>query len=220
MTAGNGLNVTYTPSNKAKTITCGTASIAFDHDPEHQRYAQTSLAGVTFYLAGAGVLAERFAGAGGSVRWTNYLMVGGRFIGIHVENSDETTLTRYFHTDHLGSIAVITREPEVGLPLVVERLSYDAWGLRRNPDGQADPSGSIASEASRGFTGHEHLEAVGLIHVKRPRLRPAARPLRHARSHDRGPVLHPGLEPLQLRRQQPPQLHRPLRLLLPRMLHL
>ncbi len=99
------------------------------------------------------------------MRWTNYLMAGGRYIGIHVENSDETTVTRYFHTDHLGSIAVITREPEVGLPLVVERLSYDAWGVRRNPDGQADPSGSIASEASRGFTGHEHLEAVGLIHM-------------------------------------------------------
>ena len=40
------------------------------------------------------MLAERFAGTGGTVRWTNYLMVGGRFIGIHVENSDETTATR------------------------------------------------------------------------------------------------------------------------------
>jgi len=47
------------------------------------------------------VLAERFAGTGGTVRWTNDLMVGGRTIGIQVENSDETTLTRYFHTDHL-----------------------------------------------------------------------------------------------------------------------
>ena len=65
------------------------------------------------------MLAERFAGTGGTVRWTNYLVVGGRFIGIHVENSDETTATRYFHTDHLGSIAVITNEAGA----VVERLS-------------------------------------------------------------------------------------------------
>jgi hypothetical protein len=28
-------------------------------------------------------------------------MAGGRMIGIRVENADETTLTRYFHTDHL-----------------------------------------------------------------------------------------------------------------------
>jgi RHS repeat-associated protein len=47
----------------------------------------------------------------------------------------------------------------------VERLSYDAWGLRRQTNGEADPSGSIASETSRGFTGHEHLAEVGLIHM-------------------------------------------------------
>ncbi|HEY7550089.1 MAG TPA: RHS repeat-associated core domain-containing protein, partial [Hyphomicrobiaceae bacterium] len=161
MTSGNGLSVTYTAFNKPATITRGTASISFDHDPEHQRYAQTSLSGVTFYLSGGGVLAERFAGSGGTVRWTNYLIVGGRMIGIRVENSDETTLTRYFHADHLGSIAVIT--DEVGV--VKERLSYDAWGLRRNPDGTPDPSGSITSQSNRGFTGQEHLEAVGLIHM-------------------------------------------------------
>jgi hypothetical protein len=37
MTSGNGLSVTYTAFNKPATITRGTASIAFDHDPEHQR---------------------------------------------------------------------------------------------------------------------------------------------------------------------------------------
>jgi RHS repeat-associated protein len=82
-------------------------------------------------------------------------------IGIRVENADETTLTRYFHTDHLGSIAVITNETGA----VVERLSCDAWGVRRYPDGTPDPSGSIASSSSRGFTGHEHLAEVGLIHM-------------------------------------------------------
>jgi hypothetical protein len=80
---------------------------------------------------------------------------------IHVENSDETAATRYFHTNHLGSIAVITNE--VGA--VAERLSYDAWGLRRHPDGTPEPSGSISSQSSRGFTGHEHLAEVGLIHM-------------------------------------------------------
>jgi hypothetical protein len=99
------------------------------------------------------VLAERFAGSGGIVRWTNYLIVGGRLIGMHVENSDETTQTRYFHHDHLGSIAVITQEAGVGAGIVVERLSYDAWGQRRQPNGEPDPSGSISSQSSRGFNG-------------------------------------------------------------------
>jgi hypothetical protein len=139
MLSGNGLTFTYTAFNKPASITRGTASVSFDHDPEHQRYAQTSMSGVTLYISAGGVLAERFTGTGGSVRWTNYLIVGGRFIGIHVENSDETTLTRYFHTDHLGSIAVIT--DEAGVVPVDGRLSYDAWGLRRHTTGEIRPLG-------------------------------------------------------------------------------
>ena len=95
------------------------------------------------------------------MRWTNYLMASGGAVGMHVENSDETVSTRYFHKDHLGSISVITDESGA----VLERLSYDAWGKRRNADGSDDPSGSITSQASRGFTGHEELDSVGLVHM-------------------------------------------------------
>jgi hypothetical protein len=210
LVAGNGLTVTYTASNKAKTITRGTATVTFEHDPEHQRFAQSGPSGVTLYLSGMGVLAERFGQLGGPQRWTNYLMAGGRLVGIQVENADETTLTRWFHTYHLGSIAVITDETGA----VTQRLSYDAWGLRRHPDGTPDPAGAIQSESTRGFTGHEHLAEVGLNPHERPRLRPAARPLRHPRPDDGGPVLHPGVEPVLVRRQLAGQLHRPLRLLL------
>jgi RHS repeat-associated protein len=108
------------------------------------------------------MFAERFAGlGGGGARWTNYLIAGGRLIGVHVQKADETTATRYFHTDHLGSISVITDEAGV----VVERLSYDAWGKRRHPDGSPDPAGAITSETNRGFTGHEQLDSVGLVHM-------------------------------------------------------
>jgi RHS repeat-associated protein len=48
---------------------------------------------------------------------------------------------------------------------VVERLSYDAWGRRRFPDGTDDPSGSITSQTTRGFTGHEELGDVSLVHM-------------------------------------------------------
>ena len=95
------------------------------------------------------------------MRWTNYLMAAGSLVGMHVENSDETTSTRYFHKDHLGSIAVITDEAGA----VVERLSYDAWGKRRNADGTDDSAGSITSQTNRGFTGHEELDSVGLVHM-------------------------------------------------------
>jgi RHS repeat-associated protein len=69
--------------------------------------------------------------------------------------------TRYFHTDHLGSISVISDENGV----VVERLSFDAWGKRRHPDGTDDTTGSITSQTTRGFTGEEELSVAGLVHL-------------------------------------------------------
>lgn len=161
MTSGNGLTVTYTASNKTATITRGTTSISFDHDPEHQRYSQLSASGLTLYIGGGGVLAERFVGSGSTVQWTNYLFAAGQMVGVFVERSDETVATRYFHLDHLGSVSVITDENGV----VVERLSYDAWGVRRHPDGTPDPAHAITSQSTRGFTGHEQLDSVGLIHM-------------------------------------------------------
>jgi hypothetical protein len=54
--------------------------------------------------------------------------------------------------------------------VVTQRLSYDAWGLRRHPDGTPDPSGAIQAESTRGFTGPGsltigNLAEVGLIHM-------------------------------------------------------
>jgi len=67
------------------------------------------------------------------------------------------------HTDNLSSIAVITDESGA----VAERLSYDAWGKRRFPNGADDPSGNLnsRSQTTRGFTGQEELADVGLVHL-------------------------------------------------------
>jgi hypothetical protein len=139
VTSGNGLTVAYTSFNKPASITRGTTTIAFNHDPEHQRFTQLTPSGVMLYLSGGGV------------QWTNYLVAGGKLVGVHIQKADETTATRYFHTDHLGSISVITNE-DGG---VVERLSYDAWGKRRHPDGtptRPGPSPARPTAASPGMS--------------------------------------------------------------------
>ena len=84
-------------------------------------------------------------------------MVGVRFLAI----ATQTVTLRYFHTDHLGSIAVITDQNGA----VAERLSYDAWGKRRFANGADDPAGSIASQTAYGFTGQEELSVTGLVHL-------------------------------------------------------
>lgn len=68
----------------------------------------------------------------------------------------------YFHTDHLGSITAVTND----LGTVVERLSYDAWGKRRNPDSSEAMCSAITGQSTtRGFTTHEHLDSVDIIHM-------------------------------------------------------
>jgi RHS repeat-associated protein len=162
--AGNGLTMVYSSFNKPVRITRGTTTVNFVHDPEQQRHKQTDPSGETIYLTddlGSGVLVEKLTGAGGQVQWTNYLLAAGEMVGMKVERSDETADLRYFHKDHLNSIAALTNESGTA----VEQLSYDAWGKRRFPNGDDDPAGSLTSQTTRGFTGQEQLDDVGLIHM-------------------------------------------------------
>ncbi|MCG8651041.1 MAG: hypothetical protein MI861_14480, partial [Pirellulales bacterium] len=75
-------------------------------------------------------------------------------------NTVTSSKTRYLHRDHLGSVESITDEAGA----ISEQLSYDPHGKRRLGDWQAG-SPTTPAETPRGFTGHEHLDAVGLIHM-------------------------------------------------------
>jgi RHS repeat-associated protein len=161
-TGGLGRSIIYTSYNKPASITQGTRTISFADDYDHQRYKQVTPEGSTLYIGAFGVLAELSNPGASGQKWTEYLSVGSAKVGMRViQTASETLSTRYFHTDHLGSISVITDENG----LVVERLSYDAWGKRRNPNGTDDTTGSITSQSTRGFTGEEQLSVAGLVHL-------------------------------------------------------
>jgi uncharacterized protein RhaS with RHS repeats len=51
------------------------------------------------------------------------------------EFATDLSTTRYFHTDNLGSMAVITNETGAA----VKRDGYDAWGGRRFPTAPTIP---------------------------------------------------------------------------------
>ena len=80
------------------------------------------------------------------------------------EDTSPTKTTRYLHKDHLGSVVAITTETGT----VVESLAYDAWGKRRPASTWQTPAPGVfiaAITLTRGFTMHEHLDQVGLIHM-------------------------------------------------------
>jgi RHS repeat-associated protein len=95
-----------------------------------------------------------------SNQWNEYLTAGSVMVGVRFNNFSTVT-TRYFHTDHLGSVSVITDETGI----VKEQLSYDAWGKRRYANGQDDPNDLITSVTTRGFTDQEELSIAGLVHL-------------------------------------------------------
>src|SRR5690606_34811197 len=77
-------------------------------------------------------------------------------------NDNGTEQLLYVSTDHLGSPLMVTD----GSGNVLEEYSFDAWGRRRNPADWNDYSTNITSQfLIRGYTGHEHLDEVGIINM-------------------------------------------------------
>ena len=86
----------------------------------------------------------------------------------------ETALV--YHYDHLGSIERITPYGSTSTTYVLDgagrqsRYSYDAWGQRRDPNDwsgkpETTADGGADDATPRGFTGHEMLDDLGLVHM-------------------------------------------------------
>lgn len=168
-----GRTIGYASFNKPNSITQGTVNVSFIHDPDHQRLKKIDTNGgtatTTLYLGAGPVYAELVTGGSGtSATWNDYLMAGGEMIGVRFDNISNplapVVTTRYFHKDHLGSVAVLTDENAN----VVQRLSYDPWGRQRNAATWADDTTGVLPTqdvTTRGFTGQEQLADVGLVHL-------------------------------------------------------
>ena len=70
--------------------------------------------------------------------------------------------THFLLQDHLGSnVAVVSFEGEL-----IEDLTYDAFGQRQKTGTDTLAKTDVFSSlTTRGYTGHEHLDGLGLIHM-------------------------------------------------------
>ncbi|WP_395047883.1 RHS repeat-associated core domain-containing protein [Flavobacterium sp.] len=79
-----------------------------------------------------------------------------------VIKSDGTTQNYfYLHRDYQGSILAVTNETGG----VVEKRLFDAWGAIAKVQDGAGNNLTKLTFFDRGYTGHQHLESVGLIHM-------------------------------------------------------
>src|SRR5688572_23878815 len=85
-------------------------------------------------------------------------------VAIHTRGG--SNVTRYLLKDHLGSVDRITDASGT----VLVKVSDDSFGKRRDGADWVGPPSSgdwtqIAAATRRGFTGHEHLDNLALIHM-------------------------------------------------------
>ena len=73
----------------------------------------------------------------------------------------ETQKLYYLHRDYLGSIVMLTDEEGN----IAERRHFDPWGQVLKVEDGAGNTLEKLTLLDRGFTGHEHLQTVGLIHM-------------------------------------------------------
>ncbi|OYQ38643.1 hypothetical protein CHU94_14410 [Rhodoferax sp. TH121] len=155
----------------------------FVYGPEHQRIRQTValsgngtssyFSGNTWYLNGEdnlGLTYEKEVRANGTTEHKHYLSAQGVTFALFTSrtgtlNGLPATTTSYFHQDQMSSISTITDETGA----VTERLAYDPWGKRRfisTTPGLMDTLDAIVGQKTdRGYTMHEHLDEVGVIHM-------------------------------------------------------
>lgn len=173
MLTGAGRSYTYTSYNLPRTITQGAATTSFAYSAERVRIKQTAPGETTVYINprwDAGTHYEKTTKpiTGGSVTEHQHYLYGSdgpvavhKVIATTTTGTTTSSHTRYLHRDHLGSVDAITNDTGA----LVERLSYDAWGQRRQPNGLDAATAPIPATTHHGYTGHEHLDGLGLIHM-------------------------------------------------------
>jgi len=169
MTNGGGRSIDYTWFNKPTSVTEGSNFSSFSYDTSHMRIVQTSSHGVKYYLnprIDKGGHYEKEIWDGNTIH-KHFIYGPSGVVGVHKAtdygntNVIDVQEINYFLKDHLGSIELVTDASAD----VLEHFSYDAFGKRRELDGRDSITRIIANSTHHGFTGHEHLDHVGLIHM-------------------------------------------------------
>lgn len=157
----------FTSFNKVKRIANDTSYAEIYYGPDQQRVMQKlfekrtgsqtyTLTRTKIYVNGGLVEVESFATTG-RTKITSY--IGGAGIVVkETQGVSTTTTTKYYLKDHLGSITGFTGDNGV----LLEEMSFDAWGQRRNADWTAMAT-LFKGSHERGFTNHEHYDLFSLI---------------------------------------------------------
>lgn len=174
------LEVTYTDFKKINTLSEMGKTYVLTYGVDDQRrkseyYATGGAQGtptLTKYYVGS---YEEEVDALGNIRKIHYLG-SAIYIETLTPGGTSTNTLYYSYADFQGSLVALTdaegkvlTETVNGVEKEIGRFAYDPWGARRNADNwtlaATTPSGGWGAITSRGYTGHEHLDAFGIINM-------------------------------------------------------
>lgn len=158
LTSGAGRSLSWTSFDMPESITKGTARIGFTYGPEHQRVRQDSNDGPVVVYADSQEVEWR--GQSPTVR--TYWPSG---IGFEIDgpNGGPSEL-HWVHRDRLGSVVAISGID--GSVPQEQKLEYDPWGKRRSEVNHIDTPDALDGKIDgKGYTGHEMLDGVDLVHM-------------------------------------------------------
>jgi RHS repeat-associated protein len=168
MVSRSGASVTWSTFNYPTTINqAGGNTSTFYYGAKRNTYRQVSVdAGVTENRVTIGDGAFERLIRGSQTEYRHFVSVNSRVVAI-VKRSSQTGNKKFYpHADHLGSVDVTTDETGA----VFLRTSFDAWGKRRGGTWTGAPTApektAIGASTHRGYTGHEQLDNLNLVHMK------------------------------------------------------
>ena len=154
--SGGGRSVSWTVYNKPATMSGEGSNISYLYGPDRARIAKQVDNGKTTYYPFKGHRIEIDNG-----QTTNRITVGlGGTSFEYLVKPSNVTESRLMLKDHLGSTDKIL---DANLA-VIEELSFDPWGARRNSD-WSTATQKISSSTPAGFTGHEMDDSVSLVNM-------------------------------------------------------
>jgi RHS repeat-associated protein len=167
MVSGDGRTVEYAAYDMPTRIAKGGNAVSFFYGPDRKRYKridETVADGVSTTIYVADRAYERLTKASET---TEKVYIGDFAVMTRTTptSGGGSVTTDYLHRDHLGSVDVITDAAGA----VAQEMSFDAFGKRRESNWQPyDELGIINFDTSittRGFTNHEQVDPVGLVHM-------------------------------------------------------
>ena len=160
ITRGDGLtSSTYNAMDKPTQIIKSGKTLNFTYGPQHMRFKQVNGSVTTFY---SDKLYEEEV-TGTKTTWRAYI----DDIAVISQTTSEGATIRYTHRDRLGSARVFTDHNGQ----VESERNYDPFGKPRLASGGLKSFGNSKlndladAKTNRGFTDHEHLDSVELIHM-------------------------------------------------------